>query len=159
MAGTALYSFAAFRYLSFYRRSGDQILIAIAAAFALPAEAMIAIAAARNWHLSWWEWHVLMAAAWLVAFAAREEHRRGRSPFAGLYLRDTIARLDHRYAKAIDSALEGDPAPQADLSAEEAQLVERAASEIRRLEDLFRPYLSPGNREAEGRSGGRRAGR
>ena len=26
----------------------------------------------------------------LVAFAAREEHRRGRSPFAGLYLRDTI---------------------------------------------------------------------
>ena len=79
----------------------------------------------------------------LVAFAAREEHRRGRSPFAGLYLRDTIARLDHRYAKAIDSALEGDPAPQADLSAEEAQLVERAASEIRRLEDLFRPYLSP----------------
>ena len=89
-------------------RSGDQILIAIAAAFALLAEAMIAIAAARNWHLSWWEWHALMAVAFgLVAFAAREEHRRGRSPFAGLYLRDTIARLDHRYAKAIDSALEG----------------------------------------------------
>nr|MBA2568471.1 adenylate/guanylate cyclase domain-containing protein [Actinomycetota bacterium] len=30
-----------------------------------------------------------------------------------------------------------------DLTAEESKLVERAASEIRQLEDLFRPYLSP----------------
>jgi class 3 adenylate cyclase len=132
------------RYLSLYRRSGDRILIAIAAAFALLAEAMIAIAAARNWHLSWWEWHALMAVAFgLVAFAAREEHRRGGSPFAGLYLRDTIARLDKRYAQAIDNALEGGAAAQTDLSVEEAKLVERAAGEIRRLEDLFKPYLSP----------------
>jgi adenylate cyclase len=143
VAGTALYGFAAIRYLNLYRRSGDRILIAIAAAFALLAEAMIAVAAARNWHLSWWEWHVLMAVAFgLVAFAAREEHKRGGSPFAGLYLRDTIARLDKRYAHAIDNALEGGDA-QPDLSAEEARLVERAAGEIRRLEDLFKPYLSP----------------
>ena len=143
VAGTALYGFAAVRYLNLYRRSGDRILIAIAAAFALLAEAMIAVAAARNWHLSWWEWHVLMAVAFgLVAFAAREEHKRGGSPFAGLYLRDTIARLDKRYAHAIDNALEGGDA-QPDLSAEEARLVERAAGEIRRLEDLFKPYLSP----------------
>jgi adenylate cyclase len=143
VAGTALYGFAAIRYLNLYRRSGDPILIAIAAAFALLAEAMIAVAAARNWHLSWWEWHVLMAVAFgLVAFAAREEHKRGGSPFAGLYLRDTIARLDQRYAHAIDNALEGGDA-QPDLSAEEARLVERAAGEIRRLEDLFKPYLSP----------------
>ena len=144
VAGTALYGFAAFRYLKLYRRSGDRILIAIAAAFALLAEAMIAIAAARNWHLSWWEWHVLMAVAFgLVAFAAREEHKRGGSPFSGLYLRDTIARLDERYASAIDNALEGGDAPQPDLSMEETKLVERAAGEIRRLEDLFKPYLSP----------------
>jgi adenylate cyclase len=144
VAGTAFYSFAAVRYLSLYRRGGDRILIAIAAAFALLAEAMIAIAAARNWHLSWWEWHALMAVAFgLVAYAAREEHRRGGSPFAGLYLRDTIARLDKRYAHAIDNALEGGDAAQTDLSAEEARLVERAAGEIRRLEDLFKPYLSP----------------
>jgi adenylate cyclase len=143
VAGTALYGFAAIRYLNLYRRSGDPILIAIAAAFALLAEAMIAVAAARNWHLSWWEWHVLMAVAFgLVAFAAREEHKRGGSPFAGLYLRDTIARLDQRYAHAIDNALKGGDA-QPDLSAEEARLVERAAGEIRRLEDLFKPYLSP----------------
>jgi len=143
VAGTALYGFAAIRYVNLYRGSGDRILIAIAAAFALLAEAMIAVAAARNWHLSWWEWHVLMAVAFgLVAFAAREEHKRGGSPFAGLYLRDTIARLDKRYAYAIDNALEGGDA-QPDLSADEARLVERAAGEIRRLEDLFKPYLSP----------------
>lgn len=144
VTGVALYGFAAVRYLNLYRRSGDRILIAIAAAFALLAEAMVAIAVARNWHLSWWEWHALMAIAFgLVAFAAREEHKRGGSPFAGLYLRDTIARLDKRYAHAIDNALEGGDAAQSDLSVEEAKLVERAAGEIRRLEDLFKPYLSP----------------
>jgi class 3 adenylate cyclase len=143
VTGVALYGFAAFRYLKLNERSGDRILIAIAAAFALLAEAMIAIAFARNWHLSWWEWHGLMAVAFgLVAFAAREEHKRGESPFAGLYLRDTIARLDRRYGQAIDSALGGETV-QGGLSVEEAKLVERAAGEIRRLEDLFKPYLSP----------------
>ena len=33
------------------------------AAFVLLAEAMVAIVLARNWHLSWWEWHLLMLAA------------------------------------------------------------------------------------------------
>ena len=32
---------------------------------------MIAVAVARNWHASWWEWHVLMLTAFaLVAVAA-----------------------------------------------------------------------------------------
>jgi class 3 adenylate cyclase len=144
VTGVALYGFAAFRYLQLYRRSGDRILIAIAAAFALLAEAMVAIAFARNWHFSWWEWHALMAVAFgLVAFAAREEHKRAGSPFAGLYLRDTISRLDSRYASAIDNALEGGETAAGGLSVEETKLVERAAGEIRRLEDLFKPYLSP----------------
>ena len=30
------------------------------AALVLLAEAMIAVALSRNWHLSWWEWHLLM---------------------------------------------------------------------------------------------------
>jgi class 3 adenylate cyclase len=141
--GVSLYGFAALRYLRLYRESRDRMLAAVVAAFALLAEAMIAIALARNWHLSWWEWHVLMAVAFgLVAFVAWAEYRRGSSPFAGLYLRDTIARLDRRYGEAIEQALEGDAAPSG-LSAEETKLVERAAGEIRRLEDLFSPYLSP----------------
>jgi adenylate cyclase len=142
VAGIALYAVAALRYLDLYRRSRDRMLAAVAAAFALLGESMAAIALARNWHLSWWEWHVLMAVAFgLVALAAWSEYRQGGSPFAGLYLRDTIARLDRRYGRAIERALEDEPP--SDLTAEEAQLVRRAAGEIRRLEDLFRPYLSP----------------
>jgi adenylate cyclase len=142
VVGVALYGFAALRYLQLFRRTGDRLPGAVAAAFALLGESMVAIAAARNWHLSWWEWHVLMAIAFgLVAVAAWGEYRRGGSPFAGLYLRDTIARLDRRYGRAIEEAYEGQ-APSG-LSAEETQLVERAAGEIKRLEDLFRPYLSP----------------
>ena len=140
--GITLYAFAALRYLDLYRRTRDRMLAAVAAAFTLLAEAMIAIALARNWHLSWWEWHVLMALGFgLVAAAAWGEYRRGGSPFAGLYLRDTITRLDRRYGQAIERALE-DEAPSG-LSAEEARLVRHAAGEIKRLEDLFRPYLSP----------------
>ena len=142
VAGVALYTFAALRYFALYRGSRDRMLAAVAAAFALLAESMVAIALARNWRLSWWEWHVLMAFAFgLVALSAWDEYRRGRSPFSGLYLRDTIARLDRRYGQAIERAL-ADEAPTG-LNAEETQLVQRAAGEIRRLEDLFRPYLSP----------------
>ena len=140
--GVALYGFAAVRYVQLFRRTRNRMLAAVAAAFALLAESMVAIAFARSWRLSWWEWHALMAVAFaLVAAAAWEEYRRGGSPFAGLYLRDTIARLDRRYGQAIERALE-DEAPSG-LTVEENQLVQRAAGEIKRLEDLFRPYLSP----------------
>jgi hypothetical protein len=51
---------------------------------------MVAIAFARNWHLSWWEWHVLMLVAFgLVALSARASWREER--FAELYLTQTSA--------------------------------------------------------------------
>ena len=50
----------------------------------------MAIAFARNWHLSWWEWHVLMLVAFgLVALSARASWREER--FAELYLPQTSA--------------------------------------------------------------------
>jgi class 3 adenylate cyclase len=56
----------------------------------LLAESMIAIAFARNWHLSWWEWHVLLLGAFgLVALSARSSWREER--FAELYLPQTSA--------------------------------------------------------------------
>ena len=51
---------AALGYLRLYRRRGARFVIAVTVAFALLAEAMIVIAWARNWHASWWEWHLLM---------------------------------------------------------------------------------------------------
>lgn len=50
----------------------------------LLAEALLATALARNWHATWWEWHVLLlAAVTLVAAAARSEPPTER--FAALY--------------------------------------------------------------------------
>ena len=84
------------------------------AAFVLLAEAMVAIAFARNWHLSWWEWHVLMLAAFaLVAVGARQSWHEER--FADLYLDDTVAgdARDERALRrpaGLHDALRGAPA-------------------------------------------------
>jgi adenylate cyclase len=86
----ALYLFAAVRYLQLWARRRTPMLLAVMAAFVLLAESMVAIAFARNWHLSWWEWHVLMLTAFgLVALGARSSWREER--FADLYLSDTVA--------------------------------------------------------------------
>jgi class 3 adenylate cyclase len=75
----ALYCYAAWRYLVLWRRRRAPMLVAMMAAFLLLAEAMVAIALARNWHLSWWEWHVLMLAAFaLVAVGARSSWHEER---------------------------------------------------------------------------------
>jgi adenylate cyclase len=92
VAGVALYGLAAVRYLREYGRRRAPLLLAVTAAFALLAEAMVAIAFARNWHASWWEWHLLMLAAFgLVAWSARREWHEER--FAGLYLPETASAI------------------------------------------------------------------
>jgi adenylate cyclase len=146
IVGVALYGFAAVRYVDLFRERRARMLLAVAAAFVLLAEAMVAIAFARNWHASWWEWHVLMAAGFaLVALTARQEYRTRRSlagVFSDLYLHDTIERVDRRYGEALQRLVDG-TGPPPDLTPDEAALLERAAGEIRRLDDLFTPYLSP----------------
>src|SRR3954451_15396757 len=90
VAGVALYGFAAWRYLRLYRERHAAMLLGVSSAFVLLAEAMIAIAFARNWHATWWEWHVLMLAAFLlVARSARTEWREER--FSPLYTQQTAA--------------------------------------------------------------------
>ena len=76
--GLPLYAFAAVRYVQLYRRRPAPMPAAVAAAFTLLAEGLIAIAFGHNWHASWWEWHVLMAVAFgLVAFVARSSTAAG----------------------------------------------------------------------------------
>jgi adenylate cyclase len=85
-----LYVVSAVRYVQLWRRHPSLMLLAVASAFVLLAEAMIALAFGRNWHLSWWEWHVLLLAAFgLVAFSAQASWREER--FAELYLPQTSA--------------------------------------------------------------------
>jgi adenylate cyclase len=88
--GVGLYGLAALGFVRLYRRRPARFVFAFTLAFALLAEAMVAIAWARNWQLSWWEWHVLMLGAYLViGQAARSEWHEER--FSALYLDETLA--------------------------------------------------------------------
>jgi adenylate cyclase len=70
--GVVLFAFAVVRYLVLYRKRHSTLLLAFAIAFVLLAESMIAIGLSRNWKASWWEWHVLMLAAFaLIAWGTR----------------------------------------------------------------------------------------
>jgi adenylate cyclase len=83
-----LYGFSALRYVQLWRRQPSLMLLAVMSAFVLLAESTVAIAFARNWHLSWWEWHVLLLAAFgLVALSAQASWHEER--FAELYLPQT----------------------------------------------------------------------
>ena len=89
-AGVALFGIAAFGFLRIHRRRQERFVLAFALAFALLAEAMVVIAWARNWQVSWWEWHVLMLGAFvLIALVARAEWHQER--FSALYLDETRA--------------------------------------------------------------------
>jgi class 3 adenylate cyclase len=115
-AGVALYALASARYWRLHRRRPSVILIAVLTAFALLAEAMIAVALARNWHASWWEWHLLMAFAFaFVYYSAHVQYvREGSwsSLFHGIYLQETIQQLRHEHAEALEALVEAMEQPQ-----------------------------------------------
>ena len=150
------YAYAAWGFARIARRRGSGFALVIAAAFVLLAEAMLAVAFSRSWHLSWWEWHVLMTAAFaLIAYGARREYRRTGSlvaTFEPAYLPATLDRIDRWHGRAIAELVATDErgVPQdrllADLrsegaSTDELALMQQAAREIRRVDELFRPYL------------------
>jgi adenylate cyclase len=107
--GAVLYGYAAYRYGRLYAMRRTTVALAVAAAWVLLAEAMLAVAVSRNWQLTWWEWHLLM----LVAFAlvARsvwlEWKREGSSAeiFAGLYEDRTLGR--HEVLSVLFADLQG----------------------------------------------------
>jgi class 3 adenylate cyclase len=156
IVAVALYGLAAVRSVQLHRARGGAVVLSIAVACVLLAEAMIAVALSRNWHASWWEWHLLLLAAFAaIAVGAREEYRRSGSlvgAFGGIYLEATLARIDRWHADAIAAVASADAhgvPPDAILrelrregaTTEEVALLRNAAGELRRLDDLFRPYL------------------
>jgi adenylate cyclase len=156
--GIGLYVFAAWRYWGLYRSRRRTLPLSVAVSFVLLAEALIAVAFARSWHASWWEWHVLMAIAFaIVMVAIRREYRHEGSvagAFGGLYLEQTLERLDRRTSDALSQLARtmqsGEPiAPVLErlrregFASDELVLLERAAQELARVDDLFRPYVGP----------------
>jgi adenylate cyclase len=104
VVGVALYTTAAFGYFRLYRRRRAQFLLGVALAFSLLAEAMLVIAWARNWRVSWWEWHMLMLIAFgAIAVSARGEWHEER--FSPLYLDETLANT--REATILFADLQG----------------------------------------------------
>jgi class 3 adenylate cyclase len=156
LVAVGLYAFAAWHYVRLYVGRRRPLLLAVVVALVLLAEAMITVVLSRDWHLSWWEWHLLMAAAFAaVAVGTRVEYGREGSltgAFGGLYLSSTLERLDRWHADAIAdlvSARGGREPTERVLellrmdgaSTEELALLQRASEEVHRVDELFRPYL------------------
>ncbi|MPZ73505.1 MAG: adenylate/guanylate cyclase domain-containing protein [Nitriliruptorales bacterium] len=151
-----LYAYSAWRYLVLFLERRRMLPLAVAVACILLAEAMIAILFARSWHITWWEWHLLMAAAFgVIFFAARAEYRREGTvtgAFAGLYQQRALALVDHLTSDALDSLTRamrsGEPLDpvrarlrDGGLTGERIDALERSASELRRVNDLLHGYV------------------
>jgi len=96
IVGTVVYAVSAVRYWGIFRARPNLLPAAIIACFVLLSEALIGVAVTgeRKWHASWWEWHGLIVAAYLIiGFAARREWREER--FRDLYLSSTRERRQH----------------------------------------------------------------
>ena len=77
IGGAVIELSVAWLYLRLYWRRPAAVLISIVTAFALLAEALVAVAFAHSWHASWWEWHLLLLLAFgFVAYSAHVQYRR-----------------------------------------------------------------------------------
>jgi len=137
-AGLAFYTLAAVRYWRLYRRRPSVILIAVLTAFALLAEAMVAVALSRNWHASWWEWHLLMAFAFaFVYYSAHVQYAREgswSSLFRGIYLQETIEQVRREHAAALEALVDAMQHPEGDGAA--ARPVGRVVADLADRFDL-----------------------
>jgi adenylate cyclase len=158
LVGVGLYGIAALRYAELYRRRRRPLPLAVLVAFILMAEAMIAVSFSRTWHAMWWEWHILMAVAFgAILVAARVEFRREGSigaVFSGIYLDRTLRRIDRhdaeRLSEIVSAIRSGRPVDQIltrfrqeGMSREQADVLERSAEELSRVDELFRMYMAP----------------
>src|SRR5215218_668847 len=112
---------------------------------------MVAVALARNWHASWWEWHLLMAFAFaFVYYSAHVQYAREgswTSLFRGIYLQETIQQVRREHGAALEALVEAMEQPQGngarplgrvvadladrfDLTEGQAQVLERAAEAL-----------------------------
>ncbi|MEU7900564.1 adenylate/guanylate cyclase domain-containing protein [Nonomuraea sp. NPDC049152] len=108
--GLVLFVSASIMMFLLHRRRRSAILISLLTAYALLAEAMLAGMSQLNWHLSWWEWHILLTLAFVfVAYSAYLQFRREGSS-AGLFdsvaLSATVVRIQAQYEQALEELVE-----------------------------------------------------
>lgn len=107
VAAVGLYLLAGLGFFISHRRRGSVMLVALITASVLLAEAMVTIMWARSWQLSWWLWHLLMAAAFgFVAYSAYSEYEReGGSAgiFDGIVSQATAEEIREQYGGALET--------------------------------------------------------
>ena len=173
VSGSLLFAFAALRFAALHRtRPGARLLTVVVVALVLLGDTIAVVPIGRTWQASWWEWHLLLVAAFVaIASTLRGELRResGRAGvFDSLALEETLARVRLDDSTALENlvdALErvedaGDDSAVApfiedvvrrfDLTDRQGHLLARAAHALhdnrrlyRELDALFRSYLSP----------------
>jgi class 3 adenylate cyclase len=107
IASVGLYLLAALGFLITHRRRSSVMLVALITASVLLAESMVTIIFARNWQLSWWLWHVLMAAAFgFVAYSAYSQYQReggSAGVFDGIVSQATAEEIRAQYGGALET--------------------------------------------------------
>ncbi|MEW9549629.1 adenylate/guanylate cyclase domain-containing protein [Nonomuraea sp. NPDC050783] len=108
--GLLLYAAGSVMMFLVHRRRPSAMLISLITAYALLAEAMVAGMSQLNWHLSWWEWHLLLTLAFVfVAYSSYLQFRREGSS-AGLFdsvtLSATVRRIRQDYDRALEELVE-----------------------------------------------------
>lgn len=103
----ALYSLAAVRFFVSHRRKPSVMLVALITGAVLLAEAMATIIWARSWQLSWWLWHLLMAAGFgFVAYSAYTQYQKEGAAsgiFDGIVTRETGQAIRQEYGSALET--------------------------------------------------------
>ena len=93
------------RYALRYRANRSPLVAGFLATSILLAQAQCSMLVAPSWHASWWEYHLLMLAAFGAAIVSlRREYAHSGSwhgMVEGLLLRDTIAQLQRGYNDVI----------------------------------------------------------
>ncbi|GAA3473432.1 adenylate/guanylate cyclase domain-containing protein [Nonomuraea roseola] len=108
--GLVLFVAAGLMMFRLHRMRRSAILVSLVTAYALLAEAMVAGMSQLNWHLSWWEWHILLTLAFVfVAYSAYLQFRREGSS-AGLFdsvaLSATVEKIQAQYEQALEELVD-----------------------------------------------------
>lgn len=107
VAAILIYAVAAIGFFVTHRKRPSVMLVALITAAVLLAESMATIMWARTWQLSWWLWHVLMAAAFgFVAYSAYSQYQRegGTSGiFDGIVSEATAEQIREEYGSALET--------------------------------------------------------
>jgi HD-GYP domain-containing protein (c-di-GMP phosphodiesterase class II) len=110
LATLTLLTLVIVRYRAIYCRAASPLVAALLVSAIFLAQAQISMALTAVWHASWWEYHLLMLAAFgTTVFGLVQEYADAgsvHSVIEGLLLRDTITQVQRGYTDVIVALVE-----------------------------------------------------